>query len=198
MPKNLSPGVLLLLMILLLTIGCADSRDERFDQLAQQALREQAEQNERMAEQSREIAAASRRLVEGDAAARKDLLAAHRQLTSELHSERANLNRQREELEQERRNIAAQRHRDPVIAQAISAAGLTLACMLPLLLAAFIIRAVNQNADDSAALGELLVLEITAEQPLLLPIAPRPVAALEHTLPPDDDETVATAASNSD
>jgi hypothetical protein len=180
MPKNLSPAAaLLLMMTLLLTTGCADSRDERFNQLAQQALREQAEQNQRMADQSREIAAASRRLVEGDAAARKDLLAAQRQLTSELHSERDNLNRQRDELEQERRNIADQRHRDPVIAQAIGAVGLTLACLLPLLLAGYIIRAVNQNGDDSAALGELLVLEITAEQPLLLPISPRPVAALE-------------------
>jgi len=199
MPKNPSPAVaILLMMTLLLTTGCADSRDERFRQLAQQALREQAEQNKRMADQSREIVAASRRLVEGDAAARKDLLTAHRQLTSELHSERASIDRQREELEQERRNIAAQRHRDPVIAQAIGAVGLTLACLLPLLLAAYIIRAVNQNGDDSAALGQLVVLEMTSEQPLLLPIAPRPVAALEHSLSPDDDETVATTASSSD
>ncbi len=199
MPKNPSPAVaILLMMTLLLTTGCADSRDERFRQLAQQALREQAEQNKRMADQSREIVAASRRLVEGDAAARKDLLTAHRQLTSELHSERANIDRQREKLEQERQNIATERFRDPVIAHAIGAVGLTLACLLPLLLAGYIIRAVNQNGDDSAALGELLVLEITAEHPLLLPIAPRPVAALEHSLSPDDDETVATTASSSD
>jgi len=185
-------------MTLLLVSGCADSRDERFRRLAQQALREQAEQNQRMADQSREIVAASRRLVEGDAAARKDLLAAQRQLTSELHSERASIDRQREEMEEERRTIASQRHRDPVIAQAISAVGLTLACLLPLLLAGYIIRAVNQNGDDSAALSELLVLEITSEQPLLLPISHRPVAALEHSLPSDDDETAATVASSSD
>ena len=201
MPKNLSPAaaiLLMMLMTLLLVTGCADSRDERFNQLAQQALREQAEQNQRMADQSREIAAASRRLVEGDAAARKDLLTAHRQLTSELHSERANLNHQREELEQERQNTAVQRHRDPVIAQAIGAVGLTLACLLPLLLAGYVIHAVNQNGDDSAALGELLVLEMTAEQPLLLPISPRPVAALEHTSPSDDDETSGTTTSSTD
>jgi len=115
-----------------------------------------------------------------------------------LHSERASIDRQREELEQERRNIAAQRHRDPVIAQAIGAVGLTLACLLPLLLAGYVIHAVNRNGDDNAALGELLVLEMTAEQPLLLPNSPRPVAALEHTLSPDDDETAGTTASSSD
>jgi hypothetical protein len=185
-------------MILLLATGCTDSRDERFNQLAQQALREQAEQNKRLAEQSKQIAEASRRLVEGDAAARKDLLAAQKQLTSELHSERAGIDRQREELEQERRNIAAQRHRDPVIAQAIGAVGLTLACLLPLLLAAYVIHAVNQNGDDNAALSELLVMEITAEQPLLLPISPRPVAALEHSPLLEDDETAGVAASSAD
>ena len=38
MPKNLSPGVAMLTMTLLLITGCADSRDERFRQLAQQSL----------------------------------------------------------------------------------------------------------------------------------------------------------------
>ena len=78
MPKNLSPGVAMLTMTLLLITGCADSRDERFRQLAQQSLREQSEQNKRLAEQSKQIAEASRRLVEGDAEARKDLLAAQK------------------------------------------------------------------------------------------------------------------------
>ena len=198
MPKNLSPGAVMLMMTLLLITGCADSRDERFRQLAQQALHEQSEQNKRLAEQSRQIAEASRRLVEGDAAARKDLLAAHKQLMSELHSERANLDRQHEEMEQERRNIAARRHRNPVIAQAIGAVGLTLACLLPLLLAAYVIRAVSRDGDDSAALSELLVMEITAERPLLLPISPRPVAALEHTPPSEGDETDGTATSGTE
>ena len=78
--KNLSPGMAMLMMILLLTAGCADSGDERFRQLAQQALYEQSEQNKRLAEQSKQIAEASRRLVEGDAAARKDLLSGVNQL----------------------------------------------------------------------------------------------------------------------
>ena len=42
MPKNLSPAaaILLLMMTLLLVSGCADSRDERFRQLAQQTIRQ--------------------------------------------------------------------------------------------------------------------------------------------------------------
>ena len=89
--KSLSLRLAMLTMTLLLAAGCADSGDERFRQLAQQALYEQSEQNKRLAEQSSQIAEASRRLVEGDAAARKDLLEAQKQLTSELHAERANL-----------------------------------------------------------------------------------------------------------
>jgi hypothetical protein len=178
--KHLSPDVVMLTMTLLLAAGCADSGDERFRQLAQQALYEQSEQNKRLADQSRQIAEASRRLVEGDAAARKDLLEAQQQLTSELHSERASLDRQREEMEQERRNIAAQRHRDPLIAQTISAVGLTLACLLPLLLAGYVIYSLNRSSDDSDALSELLIMELTADQPLLLPSSPATVAAIEH------------------
>ena len=198
MPKNLSPGVAMLTMALLMVAGCSDSGDERFRQLAQQTIRQQAAQNERMAKQSQEIAEASRRLVQGDAEARKDLLAAQKQLTSELHSERANIDRQREQLETERRAIAAQRHRDPIVAQAIAAFGLTLACLAPLALAAFVIRAVTQHGDESAALGELLVLEMTSEKPMLLPMVPRPVAALEHSAPPHDDEAAKAAVSTTD
>ncbi|MCH7687347.1 MAG: hypothetical protein IH899_11810 [Planctomycetes bacterium] len=166
---------------LLLAAGCADCGDERFRQLAQQALYEQSEQNKRLAEQSKQIAEASRRLVEGDAAARKDLLEAQKQLTSELHTERASLDRQREDMEQERRNIAAHRHRDPLIAQTISTVGLTLACLLPLLLAGYVIYALNRSSDENDALSELLIMEMTADQPLLLPSSLPTVAAIEHT-----------------
>ncbi len=191
MPKNLSPGVAMLTMTLLLVAGCADSRDERLAKLAQQALSEQSEQNKRLAEQSKQIAEAARRLVEGDAEARKDLLAAQKQLSSELHSERVNLDRQREEIEQERRSIAAQRHRDPVIAQAIGAVGLTLACLLPLLLAGYIVYTLNRSSDDNDALSELLIMEITAEKPKLLPMTSQPIAAIEHETPREpSDESV--------
>ena len=84
-----------------------------------------------------------------------------------------------------------------MIAQAIGAVGLTLACLLPLLLAAYIVRAVTRDGDDSAALSELLIVEMTAEQPLLFE-ARGPVPALTHASPHDDNETAATAASSTD
>ena len=40
-----------------------------------------------------------------------------------------------------------------MIAQAIGGVGLMLACLLPLLLAAYVIRAVNRDGDDNAALS---------------------------------------------
>jgi hypothetical protein len=184
MPKNLSPSVATMTLIVLLLAGCGKSGDSRYQRLAHQALAEQAEQNKRLAEQSRQIAEASRRLVEGDAEARKDLLEAQKQLTSELHSERVSLDRQREEMEEERRNIAAQRQRDPIIAEAITAFGLTLTCLLPLALAAYIVWAATRHSDEGDALGELLVMEIAAEKPLLLPPPAQPVPALEHTPSP--------------
>ncbi len=198
MVKNLSPGVAMLTMTLLLAAGCADSRDERFRQLAEQTIRQQAAQNERMAKQSQQIAEASKHLVENDAQARKEMLAAHATLQKDLQTERSNINRQLSELESERREIAKQRGRDPIIAQAIGGVGLTLACLLPLLLAGYVVYSLNRSSDDSDALSEMLVMEIVAEKPKLLPIAPRPVAALEHSPPAHDNETTATAASSTD
>jgi hypothetical protein len=184
--------------VLLLATGCADSRDDRLAELAQQSLREQSAQNKRLAEQSQQIAEASRRLVEGDAAARKDLLDAKKQLSSELHTVRAGIDRQREEMEQERRNIARQRGHDPIIVQTINALGLTLACLAPLALAGYIIHALNRSMDESDALCELLVMEMAVDQPRLLSISHRPAAALEHAARPDDDETAGAAATNAD
>ena len=198
MPKTLSPDVAMLTMALLLAAGCADSRDEQFRQLAQQTIRQQAAQNERLAEQSKQIAEASKHLVENDAKARKEMIAAHAMLQIELQTERTNINRQLSELESERREIARQRGRDPVIAMAISGIGLTLACLLPLLLAGYVIYSLNRSSDDSDALSEMLVMDIVAEKPKLLPIASRSVAALEHSPPVHDNETAGTAASNTD
>ena len=48
--------------------------------------------------------------------------------------------------------------------------GLTLACLLPLVVAVFVIRQMQSQEPDHAAVAELLVLELTAdEEPRLLP-----------------------------
>lgn len=100
-------------------------------------------------------------------------------LQRESWTERRSLDRQHECLELERRQIAHQRHRDPIIAAAIlNAAGL-LACLSPLLLAWFVIRLVRHEPAE-AALGDLLVQELIAEQPLMLPANFAPPQAIEH------------------
>jgi cell division protein FtsN len=209
MPRNHSPAATKMLtmltmltmlamlamfaMVLLVTAGCDNERppDERFQQLAQQALHEQSEQNKRLVDQNKQVAEASRQLVAEDAQARRELLEAQRQLTSELHAERASLDRQHEALEEERRSLAAQQQREPVIAHTIGAVGLTLACLLPLLLAAYVIHTLNHQDEDPAALNELLVLDLTSERPRLLPHSVRSVAALEHRRPDDDESPAA-------
>ena len=94
-------------------------------------------------------------------------------------------------MENERRSIATQRHRDPIIAQAINAFGLTLACLAPLALAAYVIFLLNRSGDNNEALNELLVMEMTADQPKLLATAPPSIAAIEHKPSPEvADESV--------
>jgi len=96
-----------------------------------------------------------------------------------LQQDQAEVGRQRDQLEGDRRDIAAQRHRDPLIAAAITNIGLILACLLPLVLCVVILRSLRNPVTDEEALTELLVQEIVAEQPLLLSAEPRP-PALEH------------------
>ena len=85
----------------------------------------------------------------------------------------------RDQLEDDRRDIAAQRHRDPLIAAAITNIGLILACLLPLVLCVVILRSLRNPVADEEALTEFLVHEIVADQPLLLSTEPR-TPALEY------------------
>ena len=87
----------------------------------------------------------------------------------------------RDQLELDRQQIAEKRHRDPIIAIAIEIAGLALACLLPLVICFFVIRQMQTQEPDHAAVAELLIHEFSGEQPRLLP-GPlwRPVALEDH------------------
>lgn len=165
------PGRPLVLAIMLTMVaGCHDtSPDTRLAELAQRSLDEQARQNERLAEQSRQIAEASKQLVEADAQSRRKLVESQAALQQEIETARANVDQERNELERERREMAFHRHRDPVIAQALGTVGLIIACLLPLCLAGYVLYTLNRNPSESAELGELLVTEMSADEPLLLP-----------------------------
>ncbi|MEX0867427.1 MAG: hypothetical protein WD030_08710, partial [Pirellulales bacterium] len=117
-----------------------------------------------MAELQREVAQGSRQLVEADAAARKEMVALQR----EVQAERTEVGQQRDALEGERREIAAQRQRDPIIAATITNLGLLLACLLPLLIALYLLCRPVEPADDREV-AELLLTDLVSDKPLLLP-----------------------------
>jgi len=181
----------LLFLTLWSVVGC--DKDETLAEFAQQAAGEQARQNERMAAQteavvaeSHELAEAARQLVEQDAQARRELIAAEERMAERMTVERT-------QLDHERREIARQRHRDPIVAEAVRASGVLLACVAPLVIALLVLRSMSSQEPDHAAVAELLVQEVTSEQPVLLPapvlrrlpvVEERPTPVLEFD-PPD-------------
>ena len=177
------------LLMLLATAGCSpapDMRDQRLVEFARQSMDEQAKQNQTIAQQSQavveesqELAEASKELVASDAKARQDLIGAQERLTAQLHDQRATVDVGRDQLETERKQIAEQRHRDPLVAAAIQNIGLIIACLLPLIICIFVIRQMGSAEPDDGAVAELLVCELTSDQPRLLPSPPLR-SALEH------------------
>jgi predicted PurR-regulated permease PerM len=126
-------------------------------QLTQQTLAEQSRQNERLIAHSTQLAEAAQELVTADAHTRDKLLQAHAQLQQTLQAQQSQLDSQRENLEQERRAIAGERVREPMIAQAITAATLSLACLFPLGLAGYMLYCSQQAQAETAAFNELLI-----------------------------------------
>ena len=182
----------LILLVLMITHGCSpppDERDQRLADLAERMTEQQARQNENMAEQSKavveesgKVADAARELVEKDAEARREMIVASKEHNQDINAERASVDRQKEDLEQERREIAAARNRDPIVAESIKVIGLVLACLAPMLLAAYVLYTLRRTAgDDSAVVGELLVQEIASGRSELLAAPSRPL--LEHDAP---------------
>ena len=151
------------LALLFASAGCSSS-DERLAEFAERASERQAEQNRRMAELQQDVTAGSRQLVEADAQARAEFTGLHR----DLQAERATVGHQRDALEAERREIASDRVTDPIIAAALMNAGLLLACVLPLVVCWQLLRRGDTEPAD-ALIAEVLLNDLVATQPLLLP-----------------------------
>jgi len=155
--KRIVPATLICLII-----GCSD---ERLVQLSREHEACQAEQNLRMADLRKCVADGSKRPIEAEAESRDKLLA----MQDNLRGDQATVGEQRDKLESERREIARERIRDPIIAEAIVQVGLCLACLLPLVLAGYLIYAMKHTASqDDAVVTELLVVELVSEKPLFL------------------------------
>jgi len=136
---------------------------------------EQRKQNDRMADQSlavveesHQLAEAAKVLVERDAEARREMIAAQTEMTTQLNEQQSVIYTGHEQLEQDRRQIAEQRHREPIVAAVIQNFGLIVAGLLPLVVAVFVIRQMQSQEPDHAAVAELLVLELTSQQPRFL------------------------------
>jgi hypothetical protein len=129
----------LCLIALCLHVAGCDSPDERLAAFAEKSVDQQAQQNAALAK-----------------------------TTEDVHVERSSLNEQQEALEEDRRDIASQRVREPLIANALGAVGLILACLAPLLICVYALQQAGSTSPEQE-LGTILVEELTAEEPQLLP-----------------------------
>ena len=150
--------------LMLTAIGCDEEENKRLAEMAERHMERQAEQNRQVTELQREVAEGSRRLVEADAQARQEMVTLQR----EVQAERNEVGRQRDVLEGERRELAAKRRLDPIVAAAITNVGLLLACLLPLVLCWYLLTCRVEPADDQAV-AEVLLEDLVADRPLLLP-----------------------------
>ena len=193
--------LILLIAGLATMIGCDE--DERLAEMAQDATRRQAEQNQEMIRLNREVAEHNQRLIEVDAQARQEVLQVQRELIERdaegrqqldalqrevqgaVSQERSSLDRQHEKLEDERKEIAKQRNRDPIVAAAITGLGVVLACLAPIVLAIYLLRSVRDETPSDAELAELLVQEIASDRSILFSPVGQGRPCLEHDQEPD-------------
>jgi hypothetical protein len=144
----------------LLMSGCGHSEPggRSAAEIASRLVEQQGRHNEQAARQATEAAATAKRLVEADADALTKLLEAQATMQKELQAQRVAIDQDRCELERERRELAGYRTREPIIAEAIKGVGTLLACLIPLLLAGYVIHVAAGSSDD-ALLQEFLLRE---------------------------------------
>jgi len=159
--------------ILIALAGCSPP-DQRLVDFAEQANEQQARQSEQVARQGREVAATARQLVEQDAAARRELLEAQARNLEQYREQQVAIEQERQQLHEERREAAQAAARDPVIAQALIAAGLILAALLPLLVTAYALRRLPETGAAEELLTDTVLEDLAA-----LPSVPTPVIPSE-------------------
>ena len=160
-------NTLLILTVILVvgpTIGCQND-DARIAEMAQRQADREAEHSRQMAQLQQQVAEGSRHLVEADADTRKELT----ELQRDLRNDQATVGQQRDALEAERRQITAERRWDSVVGPAITGAAILIACILPLILCVMALRGLRHPEEPNGVLAEILVEELVAERPRILP-----------------------------
>jgi hypothetical protein len=132
--------------------------------MAREHAARQAESERQMTDLQKQVAEGSRRLVESDAKAREELTSLQR----EMQGHQAEIGRERDKMEAERREIAANRYRDPVVAAIVMDIGIVVACLLPLIVAVYVLWSARRAGESDSAVAELLVQELVATEPTFL------------------------------
>jgi len=176
-----------LMLILLTGASCNSDENSRVAELATQQLERQADQNRRMSELQQEVASGSRKLVEADANARQEMITLQR----EMQTERNEIGHQRDQLEVERRDIADSRHRDPIIAAAITRVAFVVVSLLPLLVCWLLLQQKVEPADKNEITELLLDDLVSAESRLMPPATSKPdkLRLTDLPQPPDTPST---------
>lgn len=112
-------------------------------------------------------------VVQRDAAGRRELDELHRQSHAAVATRIQAVDQQRDLLEQERREIAEARQRAPVVAEAVRFVGGLIVCLTPLLVVLYLLRTLSMTDNTDGAVLEVLVEELMADRPRLLPSAGR-------------------------
>jgi len=147
---------MLVAILISLLIGCSSS-DDRLARIAMESTKRQAEQNREMSQLNREVAKGTKRIAEAVAESREEMLAME-----------ADLQDQRMRLEEERRLLANERYRESLLASILDNLGVLLVVCLPLVICCLLLFSLRKQTDDDAAVCDLLIEEITANQPRLL------------------------------
>ncbi len=164
MSKTLTlSSVMLIVLAIVATAGCDD--DTRVTKVATEAADRQAKQNEEMVRLNREVAEGTRRLVDADADTRREIIGVHK----ELQGERTELGQQWNNLEAERRSIAQQRRTESMLVPVAQAVGAVLLVALVIGFCWSLLFGLRTKDESHQDLAELLVQEIVAERPTLLP-----------------------------
>jgi hypothetical protein len=170
------PAYLTLLVLVLPTIGCRSSTDEKLVEMAREHASRQAESQRQMSDLQMQVAEGAKELVESDAKAREELTSLQR----EMQGHQAEIGRERDKMEAERREIAGNRYRDPIVAAVIMDVGILVACLLPLIVAVYVLWSARRAGESDSAVAELLVQELVATEPRLLLPGQSPLPRLEH------------------
>lgn len=145
---NLRP-LLLTSPLILATMGCQTDAD-----LARQALRTQAEQNQAMAQLQREVAAGARELTAADADARRQSIKLHAQ----IQTERTRLSEGWNELYSQRDREALSQRTESLMAALIQGGSATAAGLFALAIVRSVLA--SPAGDDGTELAALLLEEL--------------------------------------